>query len=163
LDLDDQGKPKGFAGHLFVQPRIRMPGGGDCLFEDGRSMNFMLVTLGAAAQHWLSADNAVLWQRLGGERIAILSEEQEETIQPDDPSVPTVTESGSVFKRWMTEAGCEAIIVRPDRYIFGTARTSTELEALVLKVMQQLRPKEVDRMATNEGSPSSTPRAPHHP
>ena len=40
---------------------------------------------------------------------------------------------------WLRAAGVEAVVIRPDRYVFGSARTGPELEALVARLGELLR------------------------
>lgn len=42
-----------------------------------------------------------------------------------------LSDTGGVYTRWFANEECIAVIVRPDRYIYGTARSSDELSLLL--------------------------------
>ncbi|MGL3213739.1 hypothetical protein [Bradyrhizobium sp. BR 1433] len=50
----------------------------------------------------------------------------------------TVIERDSLFADWMRQHDSAAVIVRPDRYVFGAARNAGELSMLVGQLLQNL-------------------------
>jgi 3-(3-hydroxy-phenyl)propionate hydroxylase len=48
--------------------------------------------------------------------------------------VAIVDEASGGGSEWLSSLGVAALVVRPDRYIFGTARSGVELDALVSQV-----------------------------
>jgi 3-(3-hydroxy-phenyl)propionate hydroxylase len=133
------------AGILFVQPRIqRRPRrdaprqdamGGEVLLDDLLRVRFLIVTSTAEPQTWLTPESRQLWRRLGGERIVIGPQEQ--THEPDGPAghdVQHLTETDDLFAAWMSRNGCAAVVVRPDRYVFGMANDAAQLNRLVAAV-----------------------------
>lgn len=44
--------------------------------------------------------------------------------------IVVIDEGGPTIDAWLAAHDCGALILRPDRYVFGTARTATDLDAL---------------------------------
>ena len=101
-----------WAGRLSAQPTL----------SDGRRMDdpigfeFGLVgdpsTLDEAAQ-----SAAPRWEKLG---------------------VQVVRDSGEGVTDWLEKLDAKAVLIRPDRFIFGTAKTSTEVETLTTRLEELL-------------------------
>jgi 3-(3-hydroxy-phenyl)propionate hydroxylase len=49
-----------------------------------------------------------------------------------------VVERDGLFADWMRQHGAAAVIVRPDRYVFGAAGGAGELNMLVEQLLQNL-------------------------
>jgi 3-(3-hydroxy-phenyl)propionate hydroxylase len=128
------------AGTLFVQPRVKRlthtgAAGEPLLLEDLLRFRFLIATSSAHAQAWLSAQSLALWQRLRGERMVIGSPGQLRSLQGvASEAVQYVEETGSLFADWMLQMGCSAVVVRPDRYVFGMAADAQQLNRLVAAV-----------------------------
>jgi 3-(3-hydroxy-phenyl)propionate hydroxylase len=128
------------AGTLFVQPKIQQHAGqgtmGDkVLLDDLLRFRFLIATATAEPQTWLTPESRKLWRRLGGERIVIGPAGQ--TYQPNDldgNDVQHLAETDALFAAWMSQHGCAAAVVRPDRYVFGTANDAAQLNRLVAAV-----------------------------
>ena len=128
------------AGTLFVQPKVRClprrdPTNGTVLLDDLLHFRFLIATATAEAHAWLTPESLRLWRRLGGERIVIGSREQ--VPQPDDHAghdVQYLAETDALFAEWLSQRGCAAVVVRPDRYVFGTASDPAQLNRLVAAV-----------------------------
>jgi 3-(3-hydroxy-phenyl)propionate hydroxylase len=128
------------AGTLFVQPKIqrhaRQDAMGDKVFlDDLLRFRFLIAAATAEPQTWLTPESRKLWRRLGGERIVIGPPDQ--THQPDGPAgndVQYLAETDALFAAWISQYGCAAVVVRPDRYVFGTANDAAQLNRLVAAV-----------------------------
>ncbi|MDB5964224.1 MAG: bifunctional 3-(3-hydroxy-phenyl)propionate/3-hydroxycinnamic acid hydroxylase [Polaromonas sp.] len=95
-------------GTLFPQPRLDDGNGHASLMDERVGLGWRLVTdssLPAPGR----LDNTIRLVRLGG----------------------PLAETEGVTSRWMHKHGCHAALVRPDHYVFGTAGTAPELEALL--------------------------------
>lgn len=128
------------AGTLFVQPMVRRYTGEDALGEgvlldDLLQFRFLIATTTAQAQAWLTRESRELWRRLGGERIVIGPPEH--ARQPDGVAcdeVQQLAETDSLFAGWMSQHGSAAVVVRPDRYVFGMASDASQLNRLIAAV-----------------------------
>jgi len=123
------------AGTLFVQPRARGDGGDPVLLDDMLNDRFLLATATNEAQDWLAGEAREAWHRLGGECVVISSAGETARAMP---GVCHVAELDGLFKAWAAQHGCAAVIVRPDRYVFGTANDAAGLNRLVLSLGWQI-------------------------
>ena len=123
------------AGALFVQPRIRLPGGAEVLLDDLVGSRFLLVTTSAEAQAWLTPDSAGLWRRLRGERVVIRERSDEAGWVGDD--IHVLIETEGLFTAWAKSQG-RAALVRPDRYVYGVADDPATLNRLVADAHRQV-------------------------
>jgi 3-(3-hydroxy-phenyl)propionate hydroxylase len=82
-----------------------------------------------------------VWRRLGGERIVIGPPEP--TRQPDhvaSDDIQSLVETDTLFAAWMSQHSSAAVVVRPDRYVFGTANDAAQLNRLVAAVGRHVLP-----------------------
>ena len=122
----EQVSDSGSAGHLFRQPIVRSTGLGardddqaGVRFDDYMGHGFALVIKGEA-QPALNAKSRDIMQRLG---VKIVTLDGLEAIQGH---------FDSVFEQY------DAVMVRPDRLIFGHTSTQVSLDLLVLQLADQL-------------------------
>jgi 3-(3-hydroxy-phenyl)propionate hydroxylase len=113
------------AGTLFVQPRVGAAGEGE-LLDDVVEPRFLLATASGEAQSWLSAASLDVWRRIGGERIVIGTDGV-----ADPGGIRRFAERGRLFADWMTQHGARAVVVRPDRYVYGIARDADGLNRVI--------------------------------
>jgi len=130
---DPAGHPVRAAGTLFVQPRLRGQSAKTLLFDDIVQPRFVLATTTGAAQGWLSASSQRLWQRLAAEQVVITDDGQ--NLSPPNRHV---VETDGLFADWAKQQACQAVIVRPDRYLYGVASDAGTLNALVERLGRQL-------------------------
>jgi 3-(3-hydroxy-phenyl)propionate hydroxylase len=126
------------AGTLFVQPRIRA-GDRPVLLDDVLEPRFLLAASSDAAQHWLTPSARDLWRRIGGERVVIGNADQGPSAA-DAPGgeVRHLTETDGLFTAWLSRHAGAAVVVRPDRTVFGVAGSAAELNRLVTALDQQI-------------------------
>jgi 2-polyprenyl-6-methoxyphenol hydroxylase-like FAD-dependent oxidoreductase len=110
------------AGEFFVQGRVRSEGRAG-LFDDLVGPGPCIVARGEVLAG-LDDLQRRRWARLGG-RLALIDGE---TV---DPEVAELTDLDGVYGAWFHAHGCEAAVVRPDWYLFGTAADDEELGALL--------------------------------
>ena len=128
------------AGTLFVQPKVQRHMhqdtlGDEVLLDDLLQFRFLLATGTAEAQTWLTPESRELWRRLGGERIVIGPAGrscQPEGVAGDD--IQYLAETDALFTAWMSQHGGAAVLVRPDRYVFGMANDAAQLNRLIAAV-----------------------------
>jgi 3-(3-hydroxy-phenyl)propionate hydroxylase len=122
------------AGSLFVQPGIRR-GDGRCVrLDDLLAPGFAIFATSAEPMAWLSERSLAFWEQLGGERIVI-------GCGPHEPvsGIRVFTEEGRLFADWLAGNEVGAVVVRPDRYVFGGAQDAEQLNALVGELASGLR------------------------
>jgi 3-(3-hydroxy-phenyl)propionate hydroxylase len=124
------------AGSLFVQPRVRRlvrqeVSGDPVLLDDLLQFRFLIATTAAEAQAWLTPESRELWRRLGGERIVIgLPERTQRSGAVAGDDIQSLVETDDLFTAWMSQLGSAAVVVRPDRYVFGAASDAAQLNRL---------------------------------
>lgn len=123
------------AGRLFVQPRVRAADGRIKRLDDAVSAEFAIVTRTRAAMSGLSEAALSSWRALGGERTVITASGEGSNAE----GILTVVETERLFADWMSDNGVEAVIVRPDRYVFGGVATASELNRLVADLVGKLQ------------------------
>ena len=60
-------------------------------------------------------------------------------IAPTETYPETLVERDGLMASWFDRHDCVAAIVRPDHYVFGTARTAAELALLIAELEARLR------------------------
>jgi len=121
------------AGTLFVQPRVGAAGDGE-LLDDVVAPRFLLATTSEQVQSCLSERSLDLWRRIGGERVV---------ITPDgaggaEGGIRRLRERDRLFADWMARYGVAAVVVRPDRYVYGIARDAGELNRMMEGLGRQI-------------------------
>ena len=122
------------AGRLFVQPRVRAVDGRIRRLDDELKDEFAIVTRTQEAMSGLSEAALSSWRKLGGERVVIAASGESSRGQ-----TLTVVETEQLFADWMHDNGVEAVVVRPDRYVFGGAATAGQLNTLVADLVGRLQ------------------------
>lgn len=133
IDLDAQGQPGVGAGALFVQPWVRAADGVDRRLDDLLRPAFLLACESPEVLDWLDDATRALWQRLEGQQVL---------IQPAPASAPApalvVAERDGLFSAWMASLGARVAVVRPDRYVYGTASDPAALRRMVQQLGRAL-------------------------
>jgi len=106
-------------GGILCQPTVRQPGGEERRLDELLGKGFAIVTA-KQADHELGPDAAVILERLGGRALAL--EGLETTLGRVDPLFDAHP----------------AVVVRPDRYIFGVVDDDWDLDRLILELGDQL-------------------------
>ncbi|MFT4115245.1 bifunctional 3-(3-hydroxy-phenyl)propionate/3-hydroxycinnamic acid hydroxylase [Bradyrhizobium sp.] len=119
------------SGSLMVQPEI-VGKGRTRLMDDLCPMAFLYVTTDSAAQAWMEP-HAESWRRLGGHRIVIGS-----SAEPTVEGVLAMTEAGDTFAKWAAAGSTEAVIVRPDRYVYASIQNENDLANKLARLNDQL-------------------------
>ena len=127
LDLVDD-MPVGPAGRLFPQPNVVDSDGTEALLDDIVGEGFLLVLRQPEILGRLSKECRYWFERNGGQIIVVT----------DTPSGAEghITAINNVLSSFFDEWNCSALLVRPDKYIFGAASDKCATEAL----LNRLRP-----------------------
>ncbi|MEZ5820586.1 MAG: bifunctional 3-(3-hydroxy-phenyl)propionate/3-hydroxycinnamic acid hydroxylase [Xanthobacteraceae bacterium] len=123
------------AGALFVQPRVRTADGAVQRLDDLLKPEFAIVTATPEPMTWLSENLLAEWRQLGGERVVVAASGEPSM----DQDVLSVVEIDNLLGEWVQRNAVAAVVVRPDRYVYGAAANAAELNMLVEHLLQNLR------------------------
>lgn len=112
------------AGTLFVQPRIRLDDGREVLMDDVLPPEFLIV---ASDPAMLDLDRALAagWSAIGGQRLLLGVE------GGGEGPVQVLRDAEGLVAGWLGRHGATAVIVRPDRYVYGATADPSELARMV--------------------------------
>ncbi len=136
----DHGPAARGAGVLFVQPRVRRAAhaGGSRelqLLDDVLGFRFLIATSNVHAQTWLTEESLALWHRLQGLRIVVgMSPQSPLRDMAVSGGLRYFEETDGLFEQWMSGMRCGAVVVRPDRYVFGAAENADQINGLVAAI-----------------------------
>ena len=68
------------------------------------------------------------WRNLGGIRIIIMKDAERKETTPKD--IVITKEVGKIFNDWSSKMSCEAVLIRPDRYVFSTIHIDLSSKSL---------------------------------
>ena len=124
----------------MVQPEVHAPDGTKRLLDDLVPMEWLYVTNSLETQGWMEGLEEV-WQGIGGRRLVIMhgdsplpSSETSGLPAKSAAGIDTFQENDDKFAQWCAHAALNAVLVRPDRYVYGTARDSAELAAKIARL-----------------------------
>ncbi len=117
--LDSQTRSGGPAGSLLRQPTVRRPDGGECRLDELFGPGFTVVARKESDLR-LSAEPRAVLERLGGRTVSL---EGLEVVHG---------ELDDLF------AAHAAVILRPDRYIFGAVDDDWDLDRLLVELGRKL-------------------------
>ncbi len=114
-------------GDVFPQGHVN-DGKRTALFDDIVGTDWTILTRDPAMLEALDGDQKQAFEALGG-RIVTVGAEGSEALLVDDDGVLT---------RWFDTVEANAVLVRPDRYVFGLAESAEDLASLVDKLHAML-------------------------
>jgi 3-(3-hydroxy-phenyl)propionate hydroxylase len=117
-----------------VQPRVRAADGSERRLDDLLKPEFAVVTATHEAMSWVSEASLSRWHQLGGERV-VIAEAGNAAMRA---GIATLVETDGVFSNWMRENRVNAVIVRPDRYVFAGAGNAEELNTSMENLIEEL-------------------------
>jgi 2-polyprenyl-6-methoxyphenol hydroxylase-like FAD-dependent oxidoreductase len=97
-------------------------------FDDVVGEGWCIVTRAPQMLTNLTQAQRVFWQSIEG-RVAILGESARDLHDVDD-----------VYAAWFATSSCAAAVVRPDWYVYGTARDKHELSEVLERLSRSLQP-----------------------
>jgi 3-(3-hydroxy-phenyl)propionate hydroxylase len=150
LARDDDGRPTRGSGGLFPQPRVRLADGRSLLLDDLVGERFFVVLWGREARAWLVGTSADALARLGGIAFVLVADEPERHAPSD---AQEFEDEVGVLADWMRANGYRAVLVRPDKYIFGVADSREALTQLCTQLAAQVFPED----DTNSGPRDNVP------
>ncbi|MEQ8699947.1 MAG: bifunctional 3-(3-hydroxy-phenyl)propionate/3-hydroxycinnamic acid hydroxylase [Bauldia litoralis] len=129
----EENVPPDEAGALALQPKVRPAGGGEMLLDDLVGPAFAIIVDGATR---CTAEWQAEWARIDGRVITLVAADAD-SAAPLAGGVAAIDVDGLLLAD-MRHKGIIALIVRPDRYVFGAACSDTELGAHVADLVGRL-------------------------
>ena len=117
----DSSEECGPVGTLFYQPKVRGADGRDQPMEDTIENGFLLVVRDDAILSGITDDQKAFWRRLGGQLVVM------DAPKLSDDFTYLADLDGTLLS-FFDDHSAVAIIVRPDRYIYGIASSATDLD-----------------------------------
>ena len=112
-------------GSFFPQARVRQ-GSRTALFDDAVGHGWCLVTVNRSLLDALPPALCAAWQEFG--RIAVVG---------DGAPGQALDDLDGVYATWFRAHACEAALVRPDWYVYGTAGETAALHDLVQTLLEE--------------------------
>ncbi|HMN80815.1 MAG TPA: bifunctional 3-(3-hydroxy-phenyl)propionate/3-hydroxycinnamic acid hydroxylase [Burkholderiaceae bacterium] len=134
IDRDTNGLPAAGAGDLLVQPWVRDGNGPWQRLDDLTGPRFLIAANSPAVLD--AADDALRaqWAALDGRWMALRPSGAADTAH----DALLVEERDGLLGGWLAERGAVALVARPDRYVYGIARSTVELQRLVRELAAAL-------------------------
>lgn len=107
-------------GSYFPQA-VTTNGGQDIRFDDIAGAGWWIVLNDPALSAALTPSDRQALNGLGGAVIDL----------SDTAANPQLSGMGAKYSHWFEARNCAAAVVRPDRYVFGTAQNTTDLRSLL--------------------------------
>ncbi len=120
-----KGEP--LAGGLFVQPHVRREDGQIVRADDALPPGFLIVSDAAEVLEAIPQDS-------GMQRVLITTPERTAA----SPGAIALTETEGLFANWLRDNRVRAVLVRPDRYVFGGAGDAAALDRLIAQLRMML-------------------------
>lgn len=116
------------AGELCIQPWVRAtPQAPWQRLDDVAGACFTLITTSPELLSALTPALRALWQRLGG-RLVLLGSAPHASTPPD---ICVLTEQDGLMQQWLQSLNAQAVIARPDHYVYGVAATPEALNQMI--------------------------------
>lgn len=134
IDRDAQGGPRPGAGELLVQPWVRQGDGPWRRLDDVVGPRFLVAV--CSPDVLADVDDALRaeWAALGGRWVALGAAAP--AVSGGD--VLLLEERDGLLAGWLRERGAVALVARPDRYVYGVARSGESLGRLVRELRSAL-------------------------
>jgi 2-polyprenyl-6-methoxyphenol hydroxylase-like FAD-dependent oxidoreductase len=147
LDRGGDGKPRGLAGQLSPHAVVRAPAG-EGRFDQVVGLGFLVVLAPGVDVATISASNREFLISLGAKVVALADKAAKRAA---------VVDLHGKFTDFLLGAKTQAMIVRPDFYIFGDAGGAEGVDALVGNLKAQL-----DRFGFKDSAPkfNAAPKPP---
>lgn len=111
-------------GELFPQGRVA--GRHVQRFDDASGNGWVLVVRDAAVLAGLGHGDLAAWRSAGGTVLALRA-----SADGDEGRATVVDDVDGTYESWFDDHACAAVVVRPDWYVYGSARTADALRELL--------------------------------
>jgi 3-(3-hydroxy-phenyl)propionate hydroxylase len=129
------------AGLMFPQPIVRTRDGGSAMLDNLTGTRFRIVTF--AAEQIGQMDSI---DRFINEFDSVLLELGPDGLLSIGDAV-RATDGSRQLSAWLAKHECIAAIVRPDGYVFGTAKNLEEIDTSLAELTSQLNPPKTELRA----------------
>ena len=116
-------------GEFFPQGHVRSGSGQEDLFDNIVGPGRCIVATDPAALDALADSHRNAWKAIGGRIATVAGPQIDGALEDID----------GIYAAWFTANACSVAIVRPDWYVYGTARDGGELAALLERLAHALR------------------------
>ncbi len=123
------------AGTLFPQPHVQGPSGAVVRLDDVVPPAFTIFAKASDTLEGLSPEMRSRWKAIGGNYVVV----SEDANHGERDGVLYLRETVSLLRDWLAENSIEAVVVRPDHYVFGGAQNAVFLNSLVADVLHATR------------------------
>jgi 3-(3-hydroxy-phenyl)propionate hydroxylase len=122
------------AGELCIQPWVRTsPNAEWQRLDDVAGAGFTLITNATHLLSSLSAQDLDTWRRMGGS-VVVLGE----TAPSTTAGVHHVVERDGLMQQWLQTQNAQALVARPDHYVYGVAASAQGLHLMIQELGNQL-------------------------
>jgi 3-(3-hydroxy-phenyl)propionate hydroxylase len=128
IQRESDGSLGAGAGALCIQPWVRAPGAQSWRrLDDLTGARFTLIATSATWLATLSPADLSTWQHLGG--VVVYLGTSPASSWP--AHVLCLAERDGLMAGWLREHAAQAVMARPDHYVYGTAQTPETLSRLI--------------------------------
>jgi 2-polyprenyl-6-methoxyphenol hydroxylase-like FAD-dependent oxidoreductase len=124
------------SGEFFPQGRVRL-NGREALFDDIVGPGWCILACEPHVLDALTVSHRAAWKAIGGSIAAV-------TVPRTDGALEDLD---GTYRSWFAAHSCSAAVVRPDWYLYGTAREGHELTALLEQLAHSLQRQPVHASA----------------
>lgn len=129
IDRDASGAPTPGAGDLLVQPWVREGDGPWRRLDDLVGARFLVAANTPDVLTGVDGALHARWAALDGQWVALGA-----TAAPGTRDALLLEEQDGLLSEWLKARGAVALVARPDRYVYGVARSIEELNRLVREI-----------------------------
>ena len=131
LSVTADGRPAGVAGQLSPQGLVRSAAGTTGLFDQVTGTGFVLLGRGESIKNINESARASLAE-LGAHVVRVLPPDAEGAdLAGAADGTETVIDVDGRYQQWLDAVGYEAVVIRPDYYVFGGATSAAAVPALL--------------------------------
>ncbi|MBT7268054.1 MAG: hypothetical protein HN884_14355, partial [Rhodospirillaceae bacterium] len=113
-------------GTLARQPKVTQENGDEGLLDDIAGSNFWIVQNPAKEGVVLSDAQESFWQKISGQVICM--NKSGASLSTGESGTLNVSDVDGLMIDYFDDQDCAAIIVRPDRYIYGIVKSQEDLD-----------------------------------
>ena len=110
---------------------------GPILLDELIGANFAILSRQLLPEPCFGGQLAEDWRRRGG-RVAVIGSASATVSEPSGCAPIVVREQGRLFADWMDSLQAEAVIVRPDRHVYGVASSAGQVAAMTHSLIDEL-------------------------